>query len=237
MESEGDATAIPEEEVTNVNAEVEQEEPQEPEQPTEDPELTALKEEIANLESDLKAKRVEANRNLNLADDYSEGGYQRKCAEMDNYRRSVAATSNNNQLAAKANILQSLLPNLDELNYISQTANESEFAQSYIALRNDFANSLSSMGVTSFTVEVGTQMDTRRCHVLSEQVCEDVEEAGIILGVEFEGYEVDGNVIRLAEVVVSKGKEEVVEEEQQEAVEGENVGSEGYSEEGIAYEE
>lgn len=61
--------------------------------PQEDPEITALKEEIANLEIDLKAKRSELNRNVDLAEEYSERGYQRKCAEMDNMRRMRAVSA------------------------------------------------------------------------------------------------------------------------------------------------
>lgn len=199
----------------------------------EDPEITAIKEEIANLESELKAKRIEASRTMDLADDYSERGYQRKCAEMDNYRRTVSATSNSNLQAAKANILQSLLPNLDDLNNIVYNYSNNEFAQSYSALRNDFASSLASMGVSEYIPEIGSVMDTRRCHVLSEQEVDEVDDAGIILSVEREGYDVDGNVIRLAEVVVSKGKE--VEEEPE--GEGEGEGEEMSGEEGIVNEE
>ena len=64
-----------------VNTEDEEEEVKE------DPELTALKEEIAELEKDLKEKRVKASRTEDIADDYSEKGYQRKCAAMENMRR------------------------------------------------------------------------------------------------------------------------------------------------------
>ena len=89
------------------------------------------------------------------------------------------------------------------------------------------------MGVSEYIPEIGSVMDSRRCHVLSEQEVDEVDDAGIILSVEREGYEVDGNVIRLAEVVVSKGKQ--VEEEPE--AEGEGEGEEVSEEEGIVNEE
>lgn len=70
------------------------------------------------------------------------------------------------------------------------------------------------MDLAELTVEVGSKMDTRFCKVVGEEVSEDGE-AGVILRVEKGGYEVAGNVIRLAEVVVSVAKEEPKEEEKE----------------------
>lgn len=57
------------------------------EEAPEDPELTALKQEIANLESDLKAKQSTLSYTQNQVDEFSKGGYARKVAEMENMRR------------------------------------------------------------------------------------------------------------------------------------------------------
>jgi hypothetical protein len=59
-----------------------QEEPQE-----EDPELVALKEEIAKLEAEVKEKRRQVEYTSDQADEYSQAGYARKVAEMENMRR------------------------------------------------------------------------------------------------------------------------------------------------------
>lgn len=83
--SEGEQSEIFEEEGEEA-ASAENEEPQE------DPEITAIKEEIESLEAHLKAKRLEANRLIDLADDYTEKGYVRKCAEMENMRRGRAVS-------------------------------------------------------------------------------------------------------------------------------------------------
>lgn len=57
------------------------------EEAPEDPEVTALKQEIANLESDLKAKQSTLSYAQNQVDEFSKGGYARKVAEMENMRR------------------------------------------------------------------------------------------------------------------------------------------------------
>jgi hypothetical protein len=62
------------------------EEMEEEEQP-EDPEVVAIKEEIARLETSLKDKRRAVSATLDKADDYTKPGYARKIAEMENMRR------------------------------------------------------------------------------------------------------------------------------------------------------
>lgn len=200
--------------VEETDAEGNDSEEETEEEPKEDPEITALKEEIASLESELKAKRVELSKTQDLADDYTEKGYQRKCADMENMRRMRSAASSSSVAIAKANVIQSFLSNLDYLNYIDEFLADNEFAKSYKALKNDFEGTLKSMDLAELTVEVGSKMDTRFCKVVGEEVSEDGE-AGVILRVEKGGYEVAGNVIRLAEVVVSVAKEEPKEEEKE----------------------
>ena len=53
----------------------------------EDPEIVAIKEEIAKLESTLKEKRRELDYAVDKADEYTKSGYARKVAEMENMRR------------------------------------------------------------------------------------------------------------------------------------------------------
>ena len=72
-----------------------EEAPTEEQEPQEDPEIVAIKEEIAQLESTLKEKRRELAYVSDKAEEYSKGGYARKVAEMENMRRarSVSAQS------------------------------------------------------------------------------------------------------------------------------------------------
>ena len=53
----------------------------------EDPEITALKEEIASLETELKMVRRKVADVSDRADDFTQPGYARKVAEMENMRR------------------------------------------------------------------------------------------------------------------------------------------------------
>ena len=57
------------------------------EEPQEDPEVVAIKEEIAKLESTLKEKRRELAYVSDKAEEFSKSGYARKVAEMENMRR------------------------------------------------------------------------------------------------------------------------------------------------------
>ena len=60
---------------------------QQPEEIPEDPEITALKEDIKRLESELQQKRRDLAYTSDRADEYSQSGYARKVAEMENMRR------------------------------------------------------------------------------------------------------------------------------------------------------
>jgi molecular chaperone GrpE (heat shock protein) len=53
----------------------------------EDPEVVAIKEEIAQLESELKSKQSTLQYAQDQVEEYSKGGYARKVAEMENMRR------------------------------------------------------------------------------------------------------------------------------------------------------
>jgi cell division protein FtsL len=68
---------------------VEEPEAEEPEaeEPKEDPEILALKEEIAELESTLKNKKSTLAYTQEQVEEYSKAGYARKVAEMENMRR------------------------------------------------------------------------------------------------------------------------------------------------------
>lgn len=214
MSAEEEAEAVSEEVATEEIAEKEvaeeEESKEKEEEPKEDPEITALKDEIAVLEIELKSNRVKLSSTQDLADDYTDGGYRRKCAEMDNMRRMRSQASANNQVASKANILQTFLPTLDTLKILEAKYTDNEFAKGYGAIPRDFENCLKGLDVAEFTVEAGSKIDLMRCVATSEEYSES-DEAGIVLRVEKGGYDVQGNVIRFAEVVVSLGSEKEAE--------------------------
>jgi len=196
---------------------------EEEKKPKEDPELTALKEEIKSFEVDLKLRRAELSRAQDQAEEYTELGYKRKCAEMDNTTRMRSAASSAMMEVAKANVIKSFLPNLDNLNSLGEDLADVEVFKSYSALITDFEGVLNSMGLAEFSVDEGSKLseNSGRCTVISEEMKDDVDEAGIILSVNKNGYEVSGQVIRKSEVVVSLGKEKEAEEDVDSGSDGE----------------
>lgn len=63
------------------------EEEQEEQGPPQDPEVTALKESIAKLESTLADKKSKLQYELEQCEEYSKSGYARKVADMENMKR------------------------------------------------------------------------------------------------------------------------------------------------------
>ena len=75
------------EEAAAADGEGDGEEEKKEEEPKEDPEVAALKKEIAELETQLKSKRSTLQYTQDQAEEYTKAGYARKVAEMENMRR------------------------------------------------------------------------------------------------------------------------------------------------------
>ncbi len=223
--SESEAEEQEEQEEQEEEQEEEEEEKSEPE---EDPEITALKSRISELESALKQKNRDLNNIERLSEEYTKGGYARKVAEMESFRRSRSAASADNKMAARATALQSFLPILDKLRNLRTEYAEGEsmheFAKSYNALGWDFNNALVDLGVVEYTVKEGEKADVRRV-VAEREEYSDVVPKGVVISPVEVGFELEGNVMRLASAVVSLGPEPKEEE-----VEAEQEGGEGESE-------
>jgi len=203
---EGDGSA---EEVQEVEDKTEQEietESVDEEEEEVDPEVKSLKDEIAKLESTLKQKNRDLNQLQNLAEDYSKNGYARKVAEVEQFRRLRSAASKTNTLVLMASVLQSFLPILDELKYLEGKYSDDEFAKKYSALSWDFNNAMKALGVTEFTAKEGVKLNALRENPVKEDYSDDIEKGFVIAPVGV-GFELDGNVMRMADVVVSLGSE------------------------------
>lgn len=74
------------EEIVDESAEATEEEAED-EGPPEDPEVTALKESIAELEATLADKKSKIQYELERCEEYSKSGYARKVADMENMKR------------------------------------------------------------------------------------------------------------------------------------------------------
>ena len=197
--SDGEAAA-------EASAEGEQSEGGEEEQPKEDPEVTAIKEEISALEAKIKSRRNDLASIIDSVETYSKAGYARKVAEMDQIRKMRGAASKSNESTAKATILQDFLPVLDELKALDEKYAGDDFAQSYKALRWDLNNAMTALGMSEYTAEVGATADPTRFVAVEEQYSDDYAKGTVISPVAV-GLELQGNVMRMAECVVSLGSE------------------------------
>lgn len=171
-----------------------------------DPEVKALKDEISKLESDLKQKNRDLSKLQDIAEDYSEGGYARKVAEMEGYRRTRSAASKDSGMVARASVLQSFLPIVDALKSNADVYADDEFAKKYSALGSDFNNALKNLGVAEYSVEEGENINTLRTTTVKEEYSDTIAKGCVISSVR-DGFELKGNVMRMAEVVVSLGSE------------------------------
>lgn len=188
-------------------------EPAEESPPPLDPEIVALKESIASLESDLKAKKSQLSSLKETADTYSSTGYARKVASVENNKRLRGANNSDSRGAARATVMQSFLPVLDELDAVGKKYEEVAFAKTFDAgLRGEFENSLAGLGVAEFAAESGQVVEVGRMVAVEEEISEEFAKGTVIRALRA-GLEISGNVVRPAEVVGSLGAEVEAEEE------------------------
>ena len=191
-------------------------------EPEEDPEVVAIKESIADLEAKIKAKRNDLASLIDLVETYSKAGYARKVAEMDQIRKMRGAASKSNEFTAKATILQDFLPVLDELVALDDKYADDDFAKSYKALRWDLNNAMTALGMSEYAPEVGAVADASRFIAVEEHYSDDFAKGTIIAPVSV-GLELQGNVMKMAECVVSLGSEAEAEAKAKEAAEAEDA--------------
>jgi len=198
------------ESVEEVSAETEAVEDEEEEQESieeVDPEVKALKDEIAELESTLKQKNRDLNQSERMADEYTQSGYARKVAEMEELRKRRKASNVDSKSTAEASVVQEFLPVLDRLQSLNEEYTNDEFAKKYSALAWDFNNALKELGMEQFAICEGDVIDKRRMEVVEEEYSAAIVKGSVIKPITM-GYELKGNVIRLAQVVGSLGVEE-----------------------------
>lgn len=214
--------------------------------PPEDPEIVALKEEIANQESLLKAKRSELSRLQEDADKYSSSGYARRVAQMEDmkrirlvridcilymcvcdsflllmlslssptqyhhfticilhYHQSMQSTNKDTSVAS---VLTNFIPVLDDLRALKAEYDTDEFGSKYSGLAGAMMASLKELGVEEYSYSVGDVAVAERVSVVDEEYSTEVPKGSVIRPVSM-GMDLSGNVMRLAQVVVSLGDE------------------------------
>jgi molecular chaperone GrpE (heat shock protein) len=111
---------------------------------------------------------------------------------------------NSNASTATASVIQSFLPAMDQFYALKTLYESNDFGTKYSGLSGAMASALKGLGVENFTVDVGAAVPAERATVVKEEHSKDIE-AGKIIRVTTPGMELKGNIIRMAEVVVSLG--------------------------------
>jgi len=197
-----------------------------------DKEVRLLKEEIDDLNMKVGQKNQELNRIGNLAEDFSAEGYSRKVAEMEGFRRTRQIAFKGNKFVSRAVVLQEFLPVLDELQAADQKYAGNNFADNFSKLSSNFKKVLEELEMSDFSPEIGTKIDTLRCNVVDKVYSDEIGK-DCVVSARTIGYELQGNVMRMAEVVSSLGSE-IAEEEvtEDEIAEGEGEETEANDEDG-----
>mmetsp|Transcript_1360 Transcript_1360/g.3228 ORF Transcript_1360/g.3228 Transcript_1360/m.3228 type:complete len:254 (+) Transcript_1360:114-875(+) len=201
------------------DAAIEDEAQVEEEEPQLDPEVVELKAQIETLDAELKSKKSSLSNLKDMSEKYSSTGYARQVALVENNKRMRRSNVADNQLGARASVLQSFLPVLDELDALGQKYEGNAFASTLDSgLRSELNTQLGSLGVSEYGVGAGDAMDIGRVVAVEEQYSEEVAKGSVIQIIR-PGLEISGNVVRPAEVIGSLGSEASAEEGDESAAE------------------
>jgi len=192
----------------------------------EDQELKAIKEEIASLEASLRNKRMDCSRLEDMAEEYTEGGYLRKCAEMDNTRKRSVSSHQTSKYVARANVVKKHF--LDILEQMQSLHDQYPTGNSYNALLTDLNLVLQKkIEVTPYEAVPGKEVTANREAIVGYELSDTIPKGTILRSVQA-GLEIHGNVIRPAQCMVSKGAIEEKEKEE-EAVKEDAKESKGFT--------
>jgi len=182
---------------------------------------------ISSLEATLRSKNMKVSSIKESASRYSKNGTLRLVAELADFKKSRARTKVSDEARGKARKIEPFLTVLDELAALEGTFSDDteKVAKQFASLGGDLQTNLGKVGLKSFGAEVGTdRYIISRYTAISKEHSDTIPE-GYIMKVLVEGLEIEGNIVREAEVVVSLGvkKEEVDEkaEKVDEKAEGE----------------
>jgi molecular chaperone GrpE (heat shock protein) len=118
-----------------------------------------------------------------------------------------------NKDASQANVVQNFLiiwDELTELKHDNTDESSSSFGIKYHGLVDSFASAMRQLGVESYDAIVGETMDPIRVTIV-EREFSDLYPPNTIIHSSKPGLELRGNVLRLAQAIVSKGPEAILE--------------------------
>jgi molecular chaperone GrpE (heat shock protein) len=114
-----------------------------------------------------------------------------------------------NKFSATANVLKEFLHISDRLVELREKYNDDEFGQQYAALPGAMGTAFTQLGVTDFGVPAGSPIDPDRMIVVESAHSAD-HPKDTVLEALCGGIELNGNVIRMAEVIASLGPPEAL---------------------------
>mmetsp|Transcript_36436 Transcript_36436/g.75833 ORF Transcript_36436/g.75833 Transcript_36436/m.75833 type:complete len:146 (-) Transcript_36436:272-709(-) len=131
--------------------------------------------------------------------------------------------ASSNKQGSIASTLTQFLPIYDRLQELNQENQNDDFGKQYGALYTSMKQAFADLGVEEYSVQVGSNVDNFRMSVLDSHH-DDTQAADTVLECLAGGLELQGNIVRPAQVVASLGPEAPPEEE---APESDEDASEG----------
>jgi len=186
----------------------------------EDPELTALKEEITKYESVLKAKRQTLDTINESVEEYTETGYARRVAQMEDVKRVRMGMQSKNTDVALASVVQNYLPILNELSALEDANRDSSIlAQFGDGLTGAMKNAMKDLGVEEYTVKPGDVIDKSRMDITEERFSDEYAKGTVVRPVvpNAVGRKINSNIMEMVQVVGSLGSEAAAKEAEEAA--------------------
>jgi molecular chaperone GrpE len=166
-------------------------------QPTEAAEDTSAEagEQLADDIDELAKAQKERDEYLELA--------QRTRADLDNYRKRVAAEAQASAARGKAELARELIPVLDSLERAieSMEGADENVVRGVVLVLDELNATLGRAGVESYD-PLGERFDPNLHEALSTQDAEGTD-SGMVIETVDRGYRIDDQVLRPARVVVS----------------------------------
>jgi len=176
---------------------------------------------ISSLEATLRSKNMKISDIKESASRYSKNGTLRLVAELADFKKSRARTKVSDEARGKARKIEPFLAVMDELAALEGTFSDDteKVAKQFGSLGRDLQTNLGKVGLKSFGAEIGSdRYIISRYTAISKEYSDTIPE-GYITKVLVEGLEIEGNIVRDAEVVVSLGvKKEEADEKADETV-------------------
>ncbi len=136
--------------------------------------------------------------------------YLRLSAETDNYRKRMLAEQENFKKIALKNVVEKLLPVIDNLERSIEAAKTSDNVESLregvSMVLTQFEGVLKDVGLDTVEVSEGDEFDPQFCEAVMMEERDDVPHSMTVTGVFEVGRKLGGQVIRTAKVKVAKKK-------------------------------